>query len=174
MGGRGSGGARTGSGRKSKDAETAQLHGSKQRSAPKTPQGPAFELLPAPKGMGEAQRKVWDDLAPHACAQRTLTRATAEAFAQLCGRVVLLRKMEAQIDADGIMSTKVSLQMDETGGGLQAVEKKANDLLTKCMTMMQRVDQGMLRFRLSPMGKELAPSEQPKDEWAEFDEGPVQ
>jgi hypothetical protein len=118
---------------------------------------------------------VWNELAPHACAALTLVPGTAAAFRQLCGRIVLLQQIEAQIEADGIMGTKVSLQMDETGGGLQTVEKKAHDLLTKSMTLMQRVDQGMMRFRLSPMGKELTPTEAPKDEWAEFDDaGSVQ
>jgi hypothetical protein len=121
--------------------------------------------------MPEAHVVVWNELAPHACAERTLTPATAAAFRQLCGRIVLLDKIEAQIEADGIMADKVTLQMDETGGGLQSVEKKAHDLLTKCMTLMQRVDQGMLRFRLSPMGKELAQAEPDKaiDPIAEFE-----
>jgi hypothetical protein len=121
--------------------------------------------------MPEAHVAVWNELAPHACAERTLTPATAAAFRQLCGRIVLLDKIEAQIEADGIMADKVTLQMDETGGGLQSVEKKAHDLLTKCMTLMQRVDQGMLRFRLSPMGKELAQAEPDKaiDPIAEFE-----
>lgn len=96
------------------------------------------------------------------------------AFRQLCGRIVLLRQMEAMIAADGLMGDKVSLQMDDSGGGLQSVEKKAHDLLTKCMTLMQRVDQGMIRFRLAPIGKEIATPEPVADPFAEFDEGSVQ
>lgn len=172
MGGRGSGGIRVGSGRKSKDAKTAQLHGSRQRQAAKPAQDAPIVLLSAPNDLTDAQREVWNELAPHACAARTLAAGTAVAFRQLCGRIVLLHQMEAQIEQDGIMDTQVSLQMDESGGGLQTVQKKAHDLLTKCMTMMQRVDQGMLRFRLSPMGKELAPTETPTDPFDEFDHDP--
>ncbi len=86
----------------------------------------------------------------------------------------MLQQMEARLEADGLMTTKVSLQMDESGGGMQSVEPRAHDLLTKCMTMMQRVDQGMLRFRLSPMGKELVVTEAPVDPFDEFDKETVQ
>lgn len=178
MGGVGSGGARPGSGRKPKPKVTAWLGGNAGKRARKAPARPeahdaAFPLLPAPRDLPAAHVAVWNELAPHACAARTLTAGTAHAFRDLCARVVLLRAMAAQVDADGLMTTAVSLQMDESGGGLQTVEKKAHDLLGRYMTMMQRVDASLLRFRLSPMGKELAAPETPKDEWAEFDDGPV-
>lgn len=96
------------------------------------------------------------------------------AFRQLCGRIVLLHQMEAMIAADGLMGTRVNTQMDEDGGGSQVIEKKAHDLLTKCMTLMQRVDQGMIRFRLAPIGKEIATAEPEVDPFAEFDGDTVQ
>jgi hypothetical protein len=170
MGGVGSGGLRPGSGRKSKRGQEKWLGGNAGKRPPKAPPKDAPGLMAAPAGMADAAVVVWNELAPHACAERTLTPATAAAFRQLCGRIVLLELLEKQIADDGIMTDKVTLQMDEKGGGLQQVEKKAHDLLTKCMTLMQRVDQGMLRFRLSPMGKELAPPEKaPDDPFSEFD-----
>jgi hypothetical protein len=172
MGGVGSGGLRPGAGRKSKRDQDKWLGGNAGKRAPKTPPVAASTglMMAAPVGMADAAVLVWNELAPHACAERTLTPATAAAFRQLCGRIVLLELLEKQIADDGIMTDKVTLQMDEKGGGLQQVEKKAHDLLTKCMTLMQRVDQGMLRFRLSPMGKELAPPEKaPDDPFSEFD-----
>jgi len=33
-----------------------------------------------------------------------------------------------------------------------------------------RVEAGLTRFRLAPMGKELAPVEEPKDDFGEFDQ----
>lgn len=167
MGGKGSGGTRIGTGPKRKTSDEKWLSGKGPANQPKTP--PPVTLIAAPADLTEAQTAVWNELAPHACAARTLVAGTVTAFRQLCGRIVLLHQMEAQLEQDGLMDTKVSLQMDETGGGLQTVQKKAHDLLTKCMTMMQRVDQGMLRFRLSPMGKEIIEPEPTKDEWSEFD-----
>lgn len=171
MGGKGSGGVRVGSGRKPKDRATSFLHGSKLRqSAPASKP----EAVPMPTDLKGEQRSVWLDLAPHALEARTLTSGTAMAFRQLCGRIVLLRQMEALIEADGLMGVRVNTQMDEDGGGSQVVEKKAHDLLTKCMTLMQRVDQGMIRFRLAPIGKEIAVAEPVADPFAEFDDTTVQ
>lgn len=173
MGGRGSGGLRTGAGRKSKEAHVLALHGGRDRlGVTNDAQQPASvpnEPVDAPEDMPVDQRAVWDELAPHATAASTLTPRTALAFRQLCGRIVLLHKMEARLELDGLMTTKVSLQMDQAGGGLQNVEPKAHDLLTKCMTMMQRVDQGMLRFMLSPMGKEIVQPVKDVDPFAEFE-----
>jgi hypothetical protein len=151
----------------------AFLHGSKG-AKPVQGTSKAPEAVPMPADLPADQRQVWLELAPHAREARTLTLATAMAFRQLCSRIVLLRQMEAAIAADGLMGDKVSLQMDESGGGLQSVEKKAHDLLTKCMTLMQRVDQGMIRFRLSPIGKEMVTAEPEADPFAEFDQETVQ
>jgi hypothetical protein len=121
-----------------------------------------------------AQAAVWAELSPHALAARTLTPGTAMAFRDLCEAIVLKQMMLAEILADGLTGQKVTLQMDEKGGGLQSVEKKGHTLLTAHRGMMQRVEAGLLRFRLSPIGKEILPTEPPTDEWAEFDTHGVQ
>lgn len=119
---------------------------------------PRPEVLP-PDGLTADQLAVWESLAPHAMAQRTLIPATAERFARLCRNIVLERLMAAQIEADGLTETKVSLQMDEKGGGLQTVEKKAHTLLGKLIGIGQRIDTGLTAFRLAPTGRALAMAE---------------
>lgn len=177
MGGRGSGGTRVGAGRKPKSQEEKWLGGDagKRGDGKRKPQAPPpVTLIAAPADLPEAQAVVWNTLAPHACAQRTLTAQTAAAFALLCKQIVLEQLMFQEITTDGLTGTKVTLQMDEKGGGLQSVEKKAHTLLAQHRQMMQRVEAGMLRFRLSPIGKEMTPAEQPKDEWDEFETPTVQ
>lgn len=179
MGGKGSGGMRVGSGRKPKDAKAAFLHG-KSRGQMVCVSSSGGNIvagrgkIAVPGDLTTEQREVWLQLAPHALDAGTLTAGTAMAFRQLCGRIVLLHQMEAMIAADGLMGVRVNTQMDEDGGGSQVVEKKAHDLLTKCMTLMQRVDQGMIRFRLSPIGKEITAQEQPVDPFSEFDGDTIQ
>jgi hypothetical protein len=171
MGGKGSGGARPGSGRKSKDADAKWLGGNAgKRDGQKPPKAPApFELIAPLVGLTDAQIEVWNDLAPHACAQRTLTAQTARAFADLCEAIVLKRRLMASIEANGLTYLKVTID----GAGQEHTEQKANPLLAQHRGMMQRVEAALLRFRLSPIGKELAPAAaSPKDEWAEFDETP--
>jgi hypothetical protein len=170
------GGARVGSGPKPKDVVRKWLGGDAGKrgkaSAARPPAVP-LPLLPAPKGLCEAQVAVWNELAPHACAARTLTERTAPAFALLCKQVVLEQLMYRDIMADGLTGDKVTLQMDEQGGGLQSVEKKAHALLSQHRQMMQRVEGGFLRFRLSAAGKEEVPVEASQDEWDEFEDGPA-
>src|SRR6478752_890890 len=115
MGGHGSGGARPGSG--TKPEERAEER--------------PFPAVDAPDDLGSDERQVWERLAPHARAKRTLTVAEAEDFAQLCKAIVFADKMQAKVIADDFEITKVSLQMDEKGGGLQSVEKKKHHLLSE-------------------------------------------
>jgi hypothetical protein len=113
---------------------------------------------------------VWDQLAPHALAQRTLTPATAWAFGQLVEAIVLKRDVLAVIEADGLMQNRLSTKMDESGGGEQVFESKAHPLIAKWTALLVRVEAGLTRFRLAPMGKELQPVDEPKDDFAEFDQ----
>lgn len=172
------GGARVGAGRPRKSDGQRWLDGNAGKRAeervlerPKAAQV-AVRLLPAPADLFEAQVAVWNDLAPQACQAGTLVPQTAAAFALLCKQIVLERRMFDEINADGLTMTKVTLQMDEKGGGLQSVEKKAHSLLTQHRGMMQRVEAGFQRFKLSPMGKPMEqPEEKPADPFAEFDGG---
>ena len=130
---------------------------------------PPVVAVAKPKGLPLGQSAVWDALAPQARLQRTLTSATAWAFVQLCEAIVLKRDILAVIEADGLMQNRLSTKMDESGGGEQVFESKAHPLIAKWTALLVRVEAGLTRFRLAPMGKELAPVEEPADEWAEFD-----
>ena len=165
------GGARVGAGRKPKGATVLSLHGGRVRqpaqAAPTVAQGPLPDVK-QPEGMPEASQVLWNELAPHALEARTLTDGTAAAFRDLCEAIVLKRMMLAEILADGLTGTKVTLQMDEAGGGVQSVEKKAHTLLSQYRGMMQRVEAGFTRFRLAPMGKEIIVAQKAVDPFEEF------
>src|SRR4051794_23364702 len=153
MGGKGSGGARVGAGRKAKTQAQKWLGGNAgKRGSSAKPKTVDVALIAPPADLPDDQAAIWNELGPHACAARTLTEGTAAAFRDLCEAIVLKRMMFAAILKDGLTHAKVTLQMDESGGGLQAVEQKAHTLLAQHRGMMQRVEAGLLRFRLSPMG----------------------
>ncbi len=171
MGGRGSGGTRAGAGRKSLGGKLLSLHGGQARQPAQAAPIVSNEPLPPvkqPENLPEAYQVLWNELAPHALAARTLTDGTAAAFRDLCEAIILKRMMLAEILADGLTGTKVTLQMDEAGGGVQSVEKKAHTLLSQYRGMMQRVEAGFTRFRLAPMGKEIVVAEKAVDPFEEF------
>jgi hypothetical protein len=128
-------------------------------------------LLPAPAGLSEAEAEVWNELAPHACAARTLVEASARSFTDLCENIVLKRKMAASVEADGLTFLKVTVD----GAGQEHREVKAHPLLSQYRGILQRVEAGFQRFKLTPMGKPMEAAEEvAADPFAEFDEGPVQ
>lgn len=141
------GGARVGAGRKPKDRSAALVSGSRQRMriVPPTATNEANEPqaeVNRPKGLSDDDKAVWDELAPFALEQRTLTPAMAMAFADLCGYIVLERRLRIAPLAVG--------GADHRG-------------------LMQRIEVQRARFRLVPDGKPVIVSEGPKDEFAEFD-----
>lgn len=175
MGGRGSGGSRVGSGRKPKSARERALGGHAGRrtsksaqvrdrkSVKKTP--PALPIPTPPDGMSQRERQVWDRLAPHAVAKRTLTPATAESFKELCEAIELRRAMLEQIEEQG-MTFRTDLG-----------QIKAHPLMSQQRSMLQRIEAGRARFRLAPFGKPEdeaegwgGSGEEPDDEWSDFDE----
>lgn len=163
------GGARTGAGRPRQSDDSRWLGGDaggRGGHAEPPPKRPEVRLIPAPADLPAEQAEVWNELAPHACAARTLIDGTVHAFRDLCEAIVLKRKMAAAIQANGLTYLKVTID----GSGQEHTEQKANPLLAQHRGMMQRIEAALLRFRLSPMGKELTPVEPVKDEWAEFDQ----
>lgn len=136
------GGARVGAGRKPKEAPLAALHGHRARplvdAAPPAAAGPLAPVDPPP-GLTAPVRKLWDELAPHALGERTLTPATAAAFELLCRQILLERKLSRSPDRGG----------------------------SAHRGMMQRVEAGLSRFRLAPTGK-ATPAPPPADPFAEF------
>lgn len=146
MGGKGSGGHRVGSGRKSKAFALKVLHGTASRSerkAAKKHTAVAVDEFDAPNDLTTTERLVWLRLAPPAFAARTLTRATEYQFIILCRNIVLEREIAADVELRG-------------GANHRGI--------------IQRVDAELARFCLAPMGKPLI-EDSPKveDPFAEFE-----
>lgn len=172
MGGFGSGGRRPGAGRKPKSAAERALtgwasHGSRTKAdkvadlrAARAEQ--ALPILPPPADLPEDSpvRAVWLELAPLAAAARTLTLVEAFAFRELCEAIAFKRRLSDEIQRDGITVP------DEGRGG-----RKKHPLLSEHRGWQQRVDAGLARFKLSPMGREVLPPEPAKDEWSDFEDG---
>ena len=106
-----------------------------------------------PVDLPAGQAAVWAELAPHAIQARTLTPATAHAFRDLCEAIVLKRAAVSRIGRDGLM--------------LQSGER--HSLLPNALGLMGRVETGLQRFGLAPMGKEMSVRDEARDEFAEFD-----
>jgi hypothetical protein len=118
-----------------------------------------------PSDLPAEQAAVWGELAPLALTQRTLLAATVQAFRDLCEAIVLKRSMLERIEADGLTYLKVTVD----GAGTEHSELKAHPLISQHRGMMQRVEAGLARFRLAPIGKEILPAAEPSDPFDEFD-----
>ena len=139
MGGRGSGGIRPGSGRRPDYAGISA----------DTP----LVDVPVPEDLPLDVRGVWEELAPHAREERTLTDGTAARFRLLCEAIVLERQMRAKLLADGL--TYIAVTVD--GAGNERETLKAHPLCGPQRGMMQRIETGMVAFKLSPVGKPIPP-----------------
>lgn len=186
MGGKGSGGSRVGAGRRRKDQAEGALTGSRRTRArakqqnqttnqtvanqtktaePVSSSVPASAInveMPQPPGnLTLDELAEWNDLAPRAAKQGTLTDDTQWSLVDLCRARVLLTKLLRDVDRMGNVVVN--------GNG----NLSANPLLARYTTLLQRVDAGMMRFRIAPMGKELTEPEKPADPFAEFDGAPA-
>ncbi|MGE0450854.1 MAG: P27 family phage terminase small subunit [Vicinamibacterales bacterium] len=187
MGGKGSGGARAGAGRKPKNQQLGDLSGSRRARArarkrnqtvpaaggnqnePRPPVTPSDEpstspsvqvQIPQPPGsLTLDELAEWNDLAPRAAKEGTLNETTTFALRDLCQLRVLKDRLLRRIGDDGDVVWGV--------GGSRA----AHPLLTRITTLSQRIEAGMARFKLAPMGKELETGKPvPVDPFAEFDQ----
>ena len=165
MGGFGSGGSRLGAGRKSKGASVLRLHGGRDRK-PRPAKTPA-PLAPVelPTDLPEDQRLVWMALAPHALAAHTLTPGTAGSFRDLCRAIVIRDGLLATIQDQGWTFVKVSVD----GAGVEHQELKKHPLVADHRGWEQRVEAGRARFKLAPLGKEIAVAAKVEDPFQEFD-----
>ena len=155
MGGKGSGGSRVGAGAKRKDSALALVHGSRGLVSQKpSPYSGVVSGLPAvvesPSDLPAEQAVLWDELAPHALASHTLTPETALAFRDLLEAIVVKRALLARVESDGLVYIKVTVD----GTGAEHQELKSHTLLVQFRGLMQRVEAGMARFRLTPDGKD--------------------
>lgn len=168
MGGFGSGGKRVGAGRKSKTKAERKLTGARSRTAAKDAGAGAGAAVPMPKDLLPSQAAVWRELAPHATSAGTLIPATVWAFRDLCEAIVLRRQMAAQLELDGLMVNVVKVD-EETGDRYSLGDPKAHPLITHERGMRVRVEAGMLRFNIAPMGKSVAKVDVPEDPFAQFE-----
>ena len=140
MGGLGSGGKRVGSGRKSKGATLLRLHGGRDRA--RTPavdaSTPVLHVDP-PAALPADQLAVWQALAPHAMAARTLTTSTIGSFCDLCQAVTLRDRLLAVIEAQGWTFSKAVL---DGNGNVVSREIKKHPLVADHRGWEQRVEAG--------------------------------
>lgn len=182
MGGKGSGGHRAGAGRKPQNQALGELKGSRRSrarattasarnqtpagaAAPAPPVPPDVKIPDAPGNLTLDELAIWNELAPLAEREGTLSDSTAIALRDLCEAMVLKRKLLRRIGDDGLVVT-----------GADGSDR-AHPLLTQFRGLMQRVEAGLIRFKLAPMGKELGPPStkeaQAADAFAEFDAAPT-
>jgi hypothetical protein len=143
------GGRRPGAGRKPKSASARVLtHPSSLPPAPAAPEIPLVPVEPPPTLTGDPLQ-IWRDQAPHALAARTLTPASAQAFARYC-RLVAQEQHEAQSSAvnganhRGLVRQINALELQfllapngrPMGGAAPALERPAGPLakLTRFLT----------------------------------------
>lgn len=184
MGGKGSGGKRANAGRRRKSQEEGALTGSRrvlaraqdvnqntsnqtsrnQNAPTPPPQTPTETLdvqIPQPPGsLTLDELAEWNDLAPRAAKEGTLSDSTQMSLRDLCRLRVLQDRLVRQLADDG----------DVVFGA--AGQRAAHPLLTRITTLSQRIDAAMIRFKLAPLGRELpAGPEKPVDDgFGEFDQ----
>ncbi len=128
------GGRRIGAGRKPK-AKTAKLLQHQSAVAPPTTNGLSpIEEFDAPDDLMADERAIWLKQAPHAFANRTLTRATALAFERYC-KVVVLERNEARSSGVGganhrgllkqINAFELQFMLTPCGKAMPALDKPA-------------------------------------------------
>jgi hypothetical protein len=104
-----------------------------------------------PEDLSAAEQAAWNRLAPKALQRGTLTPETVDRFALLCRASVMECSMAAKIQQDGW--TYIAVTVD--GSGQERETLKAHPLCGAHRGMMQRVEAGMLAFRIAPIGKPL-------------------
>lgn len=174
----GHGGKRVGAGRKRKDLALGALTGSRRtaaraKHAPVSSSAPVVQAdteppvretalvttaPPAPSYLTLEELAEWHELAPLAVQQGTLTPVEVPALVDLCRARVLMVKLLRVAYADGLM------QVSDKG----AIQ--AHPSIARYTTLQQRVDAGMLRFGLAPVGKVTGKEpDQPADPFDQFD-----
>lgn len=153
MGGQGSGGSRPGAGRKKKPEHLRLIDGGADRRGPRPDDAagaapPADEAAPAieaPAGLTDAELAVWNEWAPLAIAERTLTPATARAFAHLC-----------ELEADRREIRGRYLVGRKGDGALLILQRKEELALRReHRTLAKDIKAALKDFKLAPFGKEI-------------------
>lgn len=158
MGGFGSGGHRTGAGRKKKAKHLRLIDGGADRrgasvdeSLPPPPAASTVPVEPPPK-LTEAALEFWRRLAPAAHAAGTLTAMSCDSFGELCE--IAAAKHE--------MLWRFQVVLDPTNGQPRALLRMSMKDEMACRreyrNLSRELHQRMKDFRLAPFGKELVPA----------------
>jgi hypothetical protein len=140
----GRGGARLGAGRK--PAIRPGL-GLEAVSRPEAAAVPVSASVPA--DLPSEQIVYWCRYAPLAVQARTLTETTAPAFRMLCELEAERSAVKADLDRDGRMVVKVSVD----DGGTVTREKRLHPLTAHYLRLCRQVEALLARFTLAPFGK---------------------
>lgn len=148
MGGFGSGGRRSGAGRKTKAAYLRAIDGGAGRRG--DDQGAGAELsepleaptFDVPAHFSDAERAVWEELLPLAIAEKTLTTSTLRSFVQL---------VEAEADRRDLRVRYLERKVKPLVLGLD------DDLALRRehRALLKDINARMKDFKLAPFGKEI-------------------
>lgn len=155
MGGFGSGGARSGAGRKKKATHLRAIDGGADRRGSRSVDAQASTAIPdpvqvePPADLSVAELAVWNELAPLAHAEHTLTPTTLGNFVHMCQAEVDRRELRARYtlqrkSATGELLPLLRMDSDEE----LSVRREHRALLKDIKAMMKD-------FKLAPFGKEI-------------------
>lgn len=162
MGGKGSGGHRSGTGEKPSEARVLGLIGPSGGGVASLP--PTVEIA-CPAGLSPEIAAIWAELSPFAINARTLVPSTVSAFLRLCQSIVKHAQMMAKIEEDGLTFLKYSV--DPTG--TEHAEPKAHPLISRAHALDGFIRSGMKDFAINPFGKPVVePAAKPVDPFAQF------
>lgn len=155
MGGHGSGGSRSGSGRKKKATHLRGIDGGAGRRGDDQvgdrDEAPATEPAPIapPKDLTPAELLVWTAWAPLAAIEGTLTASTLSAFVHLC---------EMEVDRRELRARYVPVRSSATGEVRSLLHMDRDEELSvrrEHRTLLKDIKAAMKDFKLAPFGKEL-------------------
>ncbi len=167
MGGFGSGGSRSGAGRKRKPRHLRLIDGgADRRDGGGEPPDPPLASVPVepPASLTTVGLGIWHEFAASAHAAGTLTATTRHSFAELCEITAscreLYQRLQPAMDATG--QPRVLLRMSE---------KQEMACRREYRNLSRDLHARMKDFRLAPFGKELepagaTPAQNPLDEFA--------
>jgi hypothetical protein len=114
-----------------------------------------------PADLAKDLQPIWQELAPLALARGTLTAEHVPRFRLLCNAVFWERRWSARILEEGDVYIAVTVD----GAGQERQVFKPHALIGSHRGMMQRVEAGMIAFRMAPTGKAVVMAkEKPKSE----------
>jgi hypothetical protein len=157
MGGTGSGGARSGAGRKKKPTHLRAIDGGADHRTPTS----TNDAMPAiaepasiepPADFARDELIVWNEWAPRAQAERTLTPTTLGSFVQLCQLEADRRELRGRYTARRSPVTGELLPLLVMGSDDELAIRREHRNLAK------DINAKMKDFKLAPFGKEILPS----------------